>query len=657
MSMILLASKGRQTPSPPTPSGPPAIGDFYQGGYYFGRIVISGMAYYLIKAPDAACTSLAYKTAGTADNVGLSVVDGLVNTNALVAATGYPAASYCANLDFNGYNDWYLMSRDEQELMYRNLKGSTTSNNTSTRTALVGGGAMGVNSNSDPLGVAYTATVPPRCPIPLFQDPTGTERLSARGSQMWSSTTTQSGSSSSAICVILDSGLQSTNFKTTALAVVPIRRVPVPVADVSVPGTAVQGGYYFGMIQIGADIYKLIVAPVVARTNALMYKIDTTDDPTANSMNDGLANSNAINDSSHPAAQYCRAFAGSGFNDWYLPAADELELYYRNLKNSSTANQTGARFGRTGNQGENANSIPVGVTYTATVPGATPNSTFISPSGTQAAANSSYWTSTQATDVVTGALTQNLQNGGQSRTQKNAASGTAYTQPIRRVKIDVPAEPALGSAYEGGFYAGRIALNGNIYNLVVSPKSSEANMVFSSSNTTIAYPTNTRGDGATNTANLLAQDSALFVAAKYCDDLTVGGKTDWYLPSLDELELMYRNFKPNTVNNYTAARATGLPPGNTGENPTSIPANSGYTTTVPARTSIAAFQSGGAQVIGGNVSNFWQTWTSTVDNRGLPFVNGIYISFDATTNPGFNGLVAPSSPLYTVRAVRKVKVA
>ncbi|GMO40151.1 MAG: hypothetical protein Pg6C_00890 [Treponemataceae bacterium] len=47
------------------------------------------------------------------------------------------------------------------------------------------------------------------------------------------------------------------------------------------------------------------------------------------------------------------------------------------------------------------------------------------------------------------------------------------------------------------------------------------------------------GTGRKNTALILADANAR--AAKACKDLTTGGKTDWFLPSKDELNYLYTN--------------------------------------------------------------------------------------------------------------------
>lgn len=49
------------------------------------------------------------------------------------------------------------------------------------------------------------------------------------------------------------------------------------------------------------------------------------------------------------------------------------------------------------------------------------------------------------------------------------------------------------------------------------------------------------GTGKGNTENIINQSGHITSAAKLCDDCTYGGFNDWFLPSGNELSLMYQN--------------------------------------------------------------------------------------------------------------------
>lgn len=207
----------------------------------------------------------------------------------------------------------------------------------------------------------------------------------------------------------------------------PTTRVIAVSAAPSAPGTPFGGGYYFGRIKIGADTYALIVAPKSAEKN-LQYKISNTADTGPSSLYDGQANSNAINDSYHPAAQYCRSYEGGGFNDWYLASRDEWEQVYRNLKPTTQDNDTSS--------GSNVNSIPTTTNYLIASPFQTGNAAF-KTEGSEALNISPgvYWTSTQKSsggETNVAACEQNMNHGSQSQ---NLKSFYLYVRPIRRVKI------------------------------------------------------------------------------------------------------------------------------------------------------------------------------------------------------------------------------
>ena len=83
-----------------------------------------------------------------------------------------------------------------------------------------------------------------------------------------------------------------------------------------------------------------IVAPMSTGSSNLHYKTSNTSSSGTTSTYDGAANSTAINNSSHPAAQFCEALSIGGFTDWYLPARYELDIAYYNCKPTTPTNNT-----------------------------------------------------------------------------------------------------------------------------------------------------------------------------------------------------------------------------------------------------------------------------------------------------------------------------
>ena len=210
--------------------------------------------------------------------------------------------------------------------------------------------------------------------------------------------------------------------------------------------------------------------------------------------------------------------------------------------------------------------------------------------------------------------------------------------------------PSIGDAYGGGFYAGKIVQGGTTYYVVVAPKSSGENSSKQWKTTADAGPTATQtlNNGPAASASM---NSATYPAAQFCEGLSIGGYTDWYLPSRDELELCYRNLKPTTGANDTSARPKSsytYSEGNDvsgdtmGINRNSSPTGAAYTSGSPAQTAVTAFKSGGTEAFAAVA--YWSSSESSATYAWLQDFN------DGSQNDGLK------DNSRRVRAVRRVAV-
>jgi hypothetical protein len=101
-------------------STPLTIGSFYSGGIVF-HIDGTGQHGFVCAPSDQGSHSWGCPT--TNINTSLGVGTGQANTNLILSGCGQRpiAASVCADLVLNGYDDWFLPSRDELGLMRANL--------------------------------------------------------------------------------------------------------------------------------------------------------------------------------------------------------------------------------------------------------------------------------------------------------------------------------------------------------------------------------------------------------------------------------------------------------------------------------------------------------------------------------------------------------
>lgn len=162
-------------------------------------------------------------------------------------------------------------------------------------------------------------------------------------------------------------------------------------------------------------------------------------------------------------------------------------------------------------------------------------------------------------------------------------SGVTQAAFMNQRSFVPPLPVAIGASYEGGYFAGQIVTGGNYFNLVVAPKSSGQNIKAWKTTNTSTAGTSSVIDGPTNSANM---NNASHPAAQFCEGLTIGGYSDWYMPAKNELEVCYYNLKPGTQNNDTGS----------GINNNAVPSrSSNYTTSIPSQTSAAIFKTGSSE--------------------------------------------------------------
>lgn len=215
---------------------------------------------------------------------------------------------------------------------------------------------------------------------------------------------------------------------------------------------------------------------------------------------------------------------------------------------------------------------------------------------------------------------------------------TGVTQAVfmNQRSFGPPPLPQIGSVYGGGYFAGQISTAGNgvaSHNLVIAPMSTGYSIKQWKTSDTSTAGTSSVIDGPTNSSNM---NNASHPAAQFCEGLSIGGYSDWYMPAKNELEVCYYNLKPTTTSNNTSS----------GTNTNAVPSrSSNYTAGTPAQTSATDFQAGNSESFSTTGAPLY--WSSTEYSAYFAQCQIFSTGNQYYSNKTFN---------FRVRAVRRVAV-
>ena len=108
----------------------------------------------------------------------------------------------------------------------------------------------------------------------------------------------------------------------------------------------------------------------------------------------------------------------------------------------------------------------------------------------------------------------------------------------------------LGGYYFGGYYAGIID-DKSLYHIIVSSKLGNGIYQYGEFGSNPIFSSTVNGWSSSNL--MLLGD---YPAAKFCRGLNIGGYSDWYLPAIEEVGILYQLFQSNTLPNEQQLKDT-----------------------------------------------------------------------------------------------------
>ena len=307
--------------------------------------------------------------------------------------------------------------------------------------------------------------------------------------------------------------------------------------------------------------------PIGITTNTLSLITLTTASGGGNINSDGGATVTSrgvcwSNINSNPTISNTKTIDGSGtgaFSSSLTGLTPGTTYYVR----AYATNSAGTAYGSMKSFITQSATIPQGIITTTassiTQTTATSGGSITSDGGATITMKGVCWSSTTSTPTISNTNTNN--GTGSTSFSSSLSSLTANTTYYIRayalnnvgigygntVTFTTLPNLAIGQSYQGGIIAYIFVsgdsnyVAGQTHGLIATTSNQSTGAQWGCSGTSIAGTSTALGTGLANTTAIVNGCSTSGIAARICNDLVSGGYSDWYLPSITELQKLYNN--------------------------------------------------------------------------------------------------------------------
>ncbi len=158
-----------------------------------------------------------------------------------------------------------------------------------------------------------------------------------------------------------------------------------------------------------------------------------------------------------------------------------------------------------------------------------------------------YYTTDGSTPTTGSSVYSSPISIGSTTTLKAIATKSGYTNSSVYTGTYTITPLSIGMSYQGGIIAyilqsGDAGYNAGVQHGLIAPTSDQTQSPWGCSGTALSGADGTAiGTGQQNTTDILNGCATAGIAARTCDNLSLNGYTDWYLPSLYEFRQFYLN--------------------------------------------------------------------------------------------------------------------